>query len=344
MLVAELSSPRRFRIADAPLIPDPAPGEVQVEVKAVGICGSDTHYFAEGAIGDTPCVYPMVLGHEPAGTVSKIGAGVTGCAPGDSAVLEPAMYCYHCEFCLTGHHNVCSNIRFLSSPQDPGFFREFVNLPAHNLLPLPANLNFREGTLVEPLAVVLHSMKFAMPQAGETAIVFGAGPVGLLTIAVLKLSGVSRIWAVEPVAHRRELARSMGADAVIDPAAVDPVRQLLTDTGKRGVDVAIDCASSDDTTNQSIRATRSAGRVVITGIPAGEYISLASHVIRRKELAIYTVRRSNHDSAAALRLLADRPARFVPILTHQRPLSAIQSAFETCEGRTDGVGKLTITL
>ena len=344
MLIAELSGCRQFRLLDAPSLCDPAPGEIQVAVKAVGICGSDTHYFSEGAIGDTPCVYPMVLGHEPAGMVVTAGAGVSGWSSGDAAVLEPALYCYHCEFCLTGRHNVCANIRFLSSPQDPGFFREFVNLPAHNLLRLPGNLSLREGTLVEPLAVVLHSMKFAAPRIGDTAAVFGAGPIGLLTVALLKLSGVSRVWAVEPVAERRELARAIGADATIDSAAIDPVQQVLKDTGKRGVDFSIDCASKGDSTNQAIRATRSTGRLVITGIPSEEYVSLASHVIRRKELAIYTVRRSNHESAEALRLLADQPRRFAPILTHERPLSAVQSAFETCESYANGVGKLTLTL
>ena len=343
MLIAELSSHRRFRLVDAP-IHDPGPGEVQVAVKAVGICGSDTHYFAEGAIGDTPCAYPMVLGHEPAGVVRKTGAGVSGWSIGDPAVLEPALYCYHCEFCLTGHHNVCANIRFLSTPEDPGFFREFVNLPAGNLIPMPRNLSLQEGALTEPLAVILHSLRLAAPQAGETAIVFGAGPIGLLTIAALKLSGISRLWSVEPLAHRRELARAMGADAALDPSAADPVRELLNDTGQRGVDVTIDCASKGDTTNQCIRLTRNAGRVVITGIPAEEYISLATHVARRKELVIYNVRRSNHDSKTALRLLAAQPHRFSPMLTHQRALADVQCAFEMCERYADGVGKLTLTL
>src|SRR6266404_2581261 len=112
MLVAELYEPRRFRLADQPRVPDPSPGEIQVAVTAVGICGSDLHYFSEGTIGDTPCVYPMVLGHEPAGRVVKAGAGVQGWSAGDRATLEPALYCYHCEFCLAGKHNVCANLRF----------------------------------------------------------------------------------------------------------------------------------------------------------------------------------------------------------------------------------------
>src|SRR5271165_5240339 len=140
MIVAELANQHEFRLLDSPTISDPGPGEIQVAVKSVGICGSDLHYFNEGGIGDARNVYPMVLGHEPAGVVTKTGPGVSGWSKGDSAVLEPAVYCYHCEFCMTGHHNVCNNLRFLSTPGDPGFFREFVNLPAHNLLPLPRNL------------------------------------------------------------------------------------------------------------------------------------------------------------------------------------------------------------
>ena len=344
MLVAELSNPREFRLVDAPHIPDPPPGQIQVAVKAVGICGSDLHYFSDGGIGEARCVYPMVLGHEPAGVVRKIGSGISGWSAGDRAVLEPALYCYHCEFCMTGHHNVCANLRFLSQPDEPGFFREFVNLPAHNLLPLPARLSDQEGALAEPLAVVLHSMQFAAPAPCETAVVFGAGPIGLLTIAVLKLSGVTRVWSVEPVAHRRDLARAMGADAAIDPAAVDPGREILRDTANRGVDIAIDCAGKDDSINQCIQAARHAGRVVVTGIPSEDYVRLALHILRRKELAFYSVRRSNHDSEAALRLLAAHSRRFAPILTHERPLRDIQPAFELCEKYADGVGKLTVTL
>lgn len=344
MQVAELSKSHHFQVIDAPLIPEPGPGQIQVAVKAVGICGSDLHYFAEGGIGDARCVYPMVLGHEPAGVVRKTGPGVSGWSAGDRAVLEPALYCYHCEFCMTGRHNVCEHIRFLSMPGEPGFFREFVNLPATNLLPLPSHLSFAEGAVVEPLGVILHSMQFAAPRPGDTAVVFGAGPIGLLTIAVLRLSGVKRIWSVEPLAHRRELAKAMGAHALIDSAATDPVQEILRDTAKRGADIAIDCAAKGDTLNQCIHAVCNTGRVVVTGIPAEDYIRLAFHVMRRKEIAFYSVRRSNHDSQQALRLLAAEPARFTPMLTHKRPLSGIQQAFEVLEKYEDGVGKTTVTI
>jgi L-iditol 2-dehydrogenase len=218
MLVAELIAPREFRFVERPL-PELQPGEVRVRVQAVGICGSDLHSYSEGAVGDTPCEYPMVLGHEPAGTVTAVGAGVTGWSPGDRAVLEPAQYCYHCEYCRSGRHNICANIRFLSTPGHPGFFREYVDLPAASLMGIPRSMPIETATVVEPLAVALHSMRFASIGIGETVVVIGAGPIGLLTVVCLKRAGAGRIWVVEPVAHRRQMARLMGADETLDPGA-----------------------------------------------------------------------------------------------------------------------------
>jgi len=342
MLIAELVAPREFRLTEGAIAP-PGPGEVQVRTDAVGICGSDVHSYAEGGVGDTPCQFPMVLGHEPAGTVVSTGPGVTGWSPGDRAALEPAIYCYHCEFCRTGHHNVCANIRFLSTPGDPGFFREFVNLPVASLLAIPASLSMELATVVEPLAVAIHSMKFAAIQAGETVAVFGAGPIGLLTVACLKASGAGRIWAVDPVPHRRDLARQMGADAVLDPREIDTVREIQADTAGRGVDCAIDCAAKEHTINWAIRVTRNAGRVLLTGIHSDAIVPFEVSPMRRKELAIFNVRRSNHDSHAALEMIVERTAFFAPLVTHTRPLEDIAAAFAMAENYTDGVGKLVIT-
>src|SRR5579863_1633932 len=152
MRVAELIATGTFRLTEMP-IEAPGPGEVQVRIEAVGVCGSDLHAYSEGAVGSTPNVYPMVLGHEPAGTILKTGPGVTGLEAGDRGALEPALYCYHCEFCLSGHHNVCTNIRFLSNPNLPGFFRERANLPVTNFRPILAGVSFEEATLAEPLAI-----------------------------------------------------------------------------------------------------------------------------------------------------------------------------------------------
>jgi L-iditol 2-dehydrogenase len=313
---------------------------VRVRTASVGICGSDLHYFAEGGIGDVPCVYPMVLGHEPTGIIEESG---DGWSKGDRVILEPALYCYHCEFCLKGRHNVCANLRFLSTPTDPGFFRDFVDLPKYNVLPLGKSMSLAEGTLVEPLAIVLHSMEFPAFQPGETAAVLGCGPIGLITIAMLRLNGARRIWATDPLPHRRAMATAMGADVVM-PGGKDAVQTVLKDTGGRGVDVVLDCAAKDGSINDSLHMACSRGRVVITGIPSEARIDLEFHVMRRKELFFYNVRRSNHDSENAIRLLQAFPERFAQVITHQRPFDTIQSTFEMAEKYEDGTGKVVLTL
>jgi 2-desacetyl-2-hydroxyethyl bacteriochlorophyllide A dehydrogenase len=340
-LTAELTAPRQFRLAGRP-IPRPGAGEVLVRVAACGICGSDLHNYLEGGIGDTPAVFPMVLGHEPCGTVAGCGEGVGGWSPGDRVALEPAIYCYHCEYCLTGRHNVCARLRFLSQPGDPGFFREYAVVPAASVMALPPSLSLAEGALFEPLAVAIHSLEFVGLRPGESVAVFGAGPIGLLTVAMLRLAGAGRIWSVEPVPGRRELARRLGADAAIDPSAEEPAGIIAGDTGGRGADAAIDCATQGDTINLCVQTVRRTGRVVVTGIPSELRTPLDFHALRRKEAALFNVRRSNHNNDLALRLLATQPNRFVPILTHRRPLSAIAPAFELLAGRAGGAGKVVI--
>jgi L-iditol 2-dehydrogenase len=332
MLVAQLTAPREFRLVHED-IEDPGPGEVQVRVDAVGICGSDVHSYSEGGIGDTVCTFPMVLGHEPAGTVHKTGAGVTGWSSGDRAAFEPGIYCYHCEFCRSGRHNICENIRFLSNPGIPGFFREFVNLPAGNLQAIPPGLSFAGATLIEPLAVTLHSMKFAAAGPDDGAVVFGAGAIGLLTIASLRAAGVKRIWAVDPVPHRRELALHIGAYAALDPEERATIPK---------VECAIDCAAKEQTTNWAIRAVKHGGRVVLTGIHSDALVPFETSHMRRKELTIFNVRRSNHEEHEALALMLEHPDWFAPIVTHARPLEAIAEGFRIAEHYEDGVGKLVI--
>jgi L-iditol 2-dehydrogenase len=339
MRAAELMAPLTFRLSEAP-IEDPGPGEVQVLVEAVGVCGSDLHAYSEGAVGGNPNAYPMVLGHEPAGRIAKTGAGVTGLSPGDRGALEPALYCYHCEFCLSGHHNVCANIRFLSTPHHPGFFRERVNLPVANFLPIPAAMSPEEATLAEPLAIALHSLYLASIRPDETVAVFGAGPIGLLTIAALRAAGAGNIWAVEPLAHRRELARGIGAQAALEPA--EALGEILRATGQRGVDCVFDCAAAAETTNQAIQLARNAGRIALTGIHTTALASLDVSAMRRKELTLFSVRRSNHETKDALELLQAHAAWFAPVLTHTRPIERIGEAFAIASQYQDGVGKMIV--
>jgi L-iditol 2-dehydrogenase len=165
-----------------------------------------------------------------------------------------------------------------------------------------------------------------------------------LTVAVLKLSGAGRIWAVDPVSARRELALALGADAVLDPTAAPAGREVLRETGGRGVDVAIDCAAQGDSLDHAVAALRSAGRLIVTGIPSEARVSLDFNTIRRKELAIFNVRRSNRESETALELLRDHRACFARLITYELPIEQIQRAFQILERYEDGVGKIVIRL
>jgi L-iditol 2-dehydrogenase len=339
MQVAQLSSFHQFQMIDWPA-PEPKADEVLIRLRAVGICGSDLHYFSEGAIGDTPCVYPMVLGHEPAGEVVKTGSAVSGISVGDRVMCEPAKYCYHCEYCMTGHHNVCANVEFLSSPEFPGFFREYVTLPVKNLLPVPEGMSYEHATMFEPISIIYHSMKFAQVAPGEDVVIFGAGPIGLLTVLLSKLRGARRVFVIEPLPQRREVAMSLGADVALPIEGAK--QQIMADTGKRGADVVIDCASKDDTVNDSLDLCRPAGRVVITGVPTGVHIPFRFHTMRRKELYFYSVRRSNNEAHDGIELMKERPDIAAKLVTHTRPLDGIQGAFELLERYEDNVLKIVL--
>ena len=341
MRVAQLIAQQRFQVGEAPT-PEPSGGEVQVRVHFCGICGSDLHNFSEGSVGDTPSLFPMVLGHEPTGTVIRAGDGVTGWSAGDRAFLEPAIFCYHCPMCLSGRHNLCDNIRFLSAGAEPGYFRDVVCIPASCLVPVPRGVSLAEGTLFEPLAVALHSLQFAALSPGSTAAVFGCGPIGALTVAVLKMHGVRRVWAVDPVPHRRDMARAMGADVVIDSAAVDPSRQILADTARRGVDTVLDCVTRDGSLEHACIAVAKGGRVVATGIPSEVRPLIHFHELRRKEVPLFNVRRSNHETHLAIDMLAGNTTLLGPLVTHQHPVDRIQHAFEQLERYEDGVGKSVV--
>jgi len=218
-----------------------------------------------------------------------------------------------------------------------------VNLPVTNLVAIPKSLSLEAATLIEPLAIALHSLKFVEPQPGDTVAVFGAGPIGLVTIAALKVAGAGRILAIEPVAHRREMAVRMGAHAAIDPNQLDAAREIVAETSGRGVDCVVDCAAKEHTTNQAIRAARNGGRVVLTGIHSEAFVPFEVSPMRRKELAIFNVRRSNHESHRALEMLEHRLEWFAPLVTHKRPLARIAEAFRIAEDYADGVGKMVVT-
>ena len=239
---------------------------------------------------------------------------------------------------MSGHHNVCANIRFLATRTIPAFSVNWSTC--------------RSRTFAHPRRHVVrrsrsgrasrHCPAFPAPgvhRPGETVAVIGAGPIGLLTIAALRAAKAGRIWAVEPLAHRRELARGIGADVVLEPG--EAVEEILRATGSAAW-TAPSTARPEQTPRQAIQLARNAGRVALTGIHSTPMVSVDGSAMRRKELTIFNVRRSNHETEEALALLQAQPDWFAPLLTHTRPLDRIDEAFAIASQYRDGVGKMVI--
>lgn len=340
MRSVDLVAPRTLEVRERPA-PEPGPGEVLIRLRAVGLCGSDMHWYLEGGIGAHRAVYPMVLGHEPAGEIVAVGTGVAGRAPGQLVSVEPTITCGHCEFCLAGRHNNCPNGVFLGGPQAPGFFREYAAVPARNTELVPAGMTIQQAALIEPVAVIVHVLDLIEICPGDTVAVLGAGSIGLLCVAMAKLAGASRVVAADKLAHRLALARTMGADVVVHTPAESAVDAVLDSTGGRGADVVLDAAGSPETINAAIAACRPTGPVVLIGIPSASLVTLDLVAAMGKELRIVTVKRSNHRGAAAIELL--RGGRIPEtLITHTLPLEKTPEAFEMLAHYRDGVGKVLI--
>ncbi len=321
----------------------PRPGELLVKMAAVGICGSDLHWWADGHISGNPARYPQVLGHEPAGTVVEVGAGVKGFKPGDRVSMEPSLTCGHCEFCIQGRHNLCVTSRFMGGPEAQGFLRDYVTVPAHNADPVPDSLSFHQATLMEPVAVWVHVFEIAPVRMQQTIAVMGCGPIGLLGIAMAKAAGAETILACDKVPHRLALARQMGATAAFDLRTDDFRDAVLQATRGLGAHQVFDAAGAPETINLGIKCTRSGGRFVLIGIPSPLNFEVDLHTALAREIDVQTIRRSNHKGrqAAALLMSGQIPTS---LITHAMPIEQAQTAFEMLNERSGGAGKVILDL
>ncbi len=339
MISVQLAAPKRLALVDIPEPPDPGPGELLLRVRAVGVCGSDLHWYREGRIGPVPASYPMVLGHEPAAEVVAVGAGVTRFRAGDRVAVEPTISCGHCEFCLTGRHNNCEEACFMGSPWAPGLLREYAVVPRNNATKFPAEMTFRQATLIEPLAVIMHLIDLVPIRPLDTVAVLGAGPIGMLAAAVARASGASRVIAADRLPHRLALARAMGATDVCElarlPAAVADL------TGGRGVDLVLDAAGDPATINTGLTIARAGATFALIGIPVEPGTPVDLHTAMAREIRIQTLKRSNHRSASALAMLLTGAVNDA-LITHAEPATRACEAFDTLDGYRDGIGKLVL--
>ncbi len=321
--------------------PDPGRGELLVRLRAVGICGSDMHWYLEGGIGSSRAVYPQVLGHEPAGEVVAVGAGVSSFSVGGRVALEPSITCGRCEFCRAGKHNNCVSSVFMGSPQMFGLFREYAVIPVSNAVLIPDSMSFTEATIIEPVAVILHVFELAPVRLGETVAVMGAGPIGLLVASMARIAGASKVFIADPVAHRLRMAESMGVDVAVETPRLQ--QAIMDHTRGRGVDIVFDAAAKLETIHGAFAAARLSGRVVLIGIPSEPHLPLDLNIAMAKELNLQTIKRSNHNAHGAIDLLQSGrlPAGLV---THEPCLDQTPQAFETLAAYADGVGKIVIRI
>jgi L-iditol 2-dehydrogenase len=290
-----------------------------VRVTAVGICGSDLHWFDEGAIGDAKLTHPLVLGHEGAGVIAD------GPRRGERVAIDPAISCGTCRACRDGYRNLCYRIRFSGHGDTDGMLREVMAWPSDLLHPLPDGVRDADGAMLEPLGVAIYSADLGhLPFAG-TAAVIGCGPIGLLLIQVLKASGASSVLAVEPLAHRREAAARLGADQVCDSAS---------DLSEAGVDVAFEAAGNDEAVGLAMASVRPGGRVVLAGIPDDDAIRFGASLARRKGLTIAMVRRMNEVYPRAIGLASRGVVDLGSVVTSRFGLGQVQEAFAEGVRRT----------
>jgi L-iditol 2-dehydrogenase len=307
--------------------PEPAAGAGMslVRVTAVGICGSDLHWWDEGAIGDATLAHPLVLGHEGAGVIAE------GPRRGERVAIDPAITCGTCRACRDGYANLCYRIRFAGHGETDGMMREVMAWPAELLHPLPDTVTDADGALLEPLGVAVHSVDLGHLPFGGTASVVGCGPIGLLLISVLKAAGASSVLAVEPLAHRREAASRYGADLVADPGSASGV---LRDLVGVGVDVAFEAAGTDQAVRLALESVRPGGRVVLAGIPSDDAIRFQASVARRKGLTIAMVRRMNHVYPRAISLAARGVVDLGALVSRRAGLGSAAEAFGDAARRT----------
>ena len=309
-------------------IPQPKDDEVLVKLEYVGICGSDLHYYESGAIGDYIVKPPFVLGHEPGGTVVEVGKNVTHLKVGDRVALEPGKTCGHCEFCKNGRYNLCPDVVFFATPPVDGVFQENVAHEAGLCFKLPDNVSTMEGALIEPLAVGFHAARQGGAQAGQVAVVTGAGCIGLVSMMALKAMGVSKVYSVDVMDKRLDKALELGADGVINGSREDAVKKVMELTGGMGCDLVIETAGTEITTRQAVQMTKKGATIVLVGYSKTGEIKMPISLALDKELTFKTVFRYRHIYPMAIDAVASGRVNLKGIVTNEFALDDIQEAMD----------------
>ena len=328
MKAVRLHAARDLRVHDEP-VPAPSSGEVLLRVKAVGVCGSDLHWYNEAGIGDARLHHPLVLGHEFAGVIA------TGSRAGMRVAVDPALPCGQCEWCQSGHPNLCPHTRFSGHGKDDGALREFVAWPERALFPLPDAIDDAGGAMLEPLGVAIHTVDLARMRPGMHVGVFGCGAIGLLTLQVARLAGATRLFATDRRPHRLHAAQELGATDVLlaEGEGHEESAAILAATGGRGLDVVFECAGDQHAVDAAFASVRIGGKVILCGIPSEDHTSFIASVARCKGLTIKLVRRMKHVYPRAIELVAHGLVNVHALITHRYKLEDAPRAFEIANRR-----------
>jgi L-iditol 2-dehydrogenase len=335
-----LSGYRRLEITDIP-IPTSGPGEVLIRIAACGICGSDVHGY-DGSSGRR--IPPIVMGHEAAGVVAAVGQDVNRIKEGDRVTFDSTVYCGSCTHCLRGNVNLCDNRQVLGVScgdyRRAGAFAEFVAVPARIIYQLPENFSFSEAAMLEAVAVAIHAVSLVPIHAGSSALVLGAGTIGLLLQQALRVAGCSRVFVTDVDATRLQLSQSLGATAVL-PAGAGLTQEILRVTGGTGVDVAIEAVGINQTVTAAIDSVRKGGSVILVGNISPE-VTLPLQKVVTRQIRLQGSCASAGEYPRAIELVSSGKIRVKPLISAIAPLDEGPQWFERLYAREPNLMKVVL--
>lgn len=344
MKAAFLTGIRKIEIREAPAPTIEAATDVLLSVEAVGVCGSDMHYYKDGRIGCQIVEYPWIVGHECSGRVLEVGSSVTRVRPGDLVAVDPLIHCHQCDQCLAGRIHTCRDQRFLGCPgQLQGSLSDRLVMPEASCFVAPEGMSAELAALAEPLCISLWAQHLSDQFEGAKIGILGAGPIGLGVLAAVKLAGDCTVYHTDLLDNRLELARRFGADWTGNAGEIDPVAEIAA-IEPAGLDVVFECVGLPETIDQSLELLKPCSQMVLVGIPIEDRASVNMNHMRRKELRIQNVRRQLDQVPRALDLLAGGKIDAGATVTHRFTLEQSQEAFELVADYRDGVVKAVITV
>jgi L-iditol 2-dehydrogenase len=337
-----LTEYNHLEITDMPL-PVAGCGEVLVRVEACGICGSDVHGL-DGSTGRR--IPPIVMGHEAAGTVEAVGDGVTRFAKGDRVTFDSTVYCGECPYCKIGQINLCDNREVIGVSEGNyrrhGAFAEYVVIPDRIMYPLPANFPFEEAAMLEAVSVAMHGVKVSQVVGGETALVIGAGMIGLLTLQAAKAAGCARVFISDVDESRLNLARQIGADEVLHCSGAELLTEIKRLTNGRGVDLALEAVGLNQTVASAIDCARKGGTVTLIGNVSPE-VTLPLQKVVVKQLKLQGSCASSGEYPEAIELIAAGKIKVKPLITAVASLEEGPRWFDRLHSREPNLMKIVLS-